>query len=360
MSPSSKGPSAENTSEQDKPVRGIKLVKTEDDKYHLLVHKKELGKSLIAFVLALKIALERFGLKIESIATSIEDTIGPKCPLEIHPNMKDWITWLSNPSSLDWSKSRIDLSPIVNFVYEVTLHGKQPFVNKRDVSSRSELYINSAINIICKLFLIDRKKWIQTFWHAIPCAKRDRKNIQFHSLKKFESVMASNEIRELPKDWNRIKELQEKLLNSYLELTGTHIEYKLKKTTKEVVDLVGKPFLKVIYDRIRVRNELIRRNKKSSVITIKLSDIITEGLRNNMISCLPYAPICALHRRNFFNEMRSVKRLPLKFNDEIEGLPFKCSKMVELARYCIHNEDLSNPKLEDSLIEAISDSEEPE
>lgn len=331
-------------------------MKTEDEKYHLLVHKKELGKSLTAFVLALKSAIERFGLQVESIATSIEDDSGPKCPVEIHPNMVSWITWLTNPSSLDWSKSRLDLSPIINFVQEVTLHGKQPFVNKRNVSSRSELYINSAINIICKLYLIDRKRWINTFWHSIPCAKRERKNIQFHSLKKFESVMASAELKELPKDWKRIKEKQESLLTSYLELTGTHVEYKLRKTTEEVVSLVGKPFLKVLYDRIRVRNELIKRNKHAKNITVKLSEVLNEGLRQNMISCLPFAPICALHRRNFFNEMRSVKRLPNRFNETVEGLPFNCNSMADYARYCKQNVNHDSPREEDSLIEAISES----
>lgn len=360
FNPTSSGTKSEESNEQVKPVRGIKLVKTEDGKYHLLVHKKELSKPLVAFVLALKKAIERFGLSVESIATSIEDPTGPRSPVEIHPNMMDWITWLSNPSALDWSKSRLDLSAIINFVYEVVLHGKQPFVSKRNVSSRSELYINSAINIICKLYLIDRDKWVRTFWHSIPCSKRERKNIQYHSLKKFESVMASAELMELPSDWSKLKEKQEALLSSYLELTGSHVEYKLKKTTEEVVSLVGKPFLKVLYDRIRVRNELLRRNKHGKNITVKLSDVLNEGLRQNMVSCLPFAPICALHRRNFFYEMRSIKRLPNKFNETVEGLPFNCKTPADYARYCKTHENLSPPREEDSLIEAISDSNEPE
>jgi hypothetical protein len=360
FNPAPGGQQQKDVSEQAKPVRGIKLVKTEDDKYHLLVHKKELGKSLTAFVLALKVALERFGIKVESIATSIEDVNGPKCPVEIHPNIKDWIVWLTNPSSLDWSKTRLDPSPIVNFVHEVVLHGRQPFVSKRNVSSRSELYINSAINIICKLYLIDKDKWIKTFWHSIPCSKRERTNIQFHSLKRFESVMASAELKELPKNWGKLRDRQDSLLSSYLELTGTHIEYKLRRSSEEVVSMVGKPFLKVMYERIRVRNELMRRNKNAKHITVKLSDVLNEGLRQNKISCLPFAPICALRRRNFFNEMRSVNRLPNRFNETVENLPFNCATMADYARYCIKNEDLSPPREEDSLLEAISDSGESE
>lgn len=357
LSPTSVQEPNAQTTEKVKPVRGVKLVKTEDDKYHLLVHKKELTKPLTGFVLALKNAIERFGIPIDSIATAEEDTDGPRCPTEIHPNLRDWMTWLSNPSALDWSKSKIDLSPIVKFIYDVVLHGRQPYLNKRDVSSRSELYINSAINIICKLYLIDKSAWIHAFWHNIPKNKRERKNIQFHSLKKFETVMATAELKQLPPHWNTIKERQEAVLDSYLNLTGTHVEYKLKRLTNEVVNLVGKPFLKIMYDRIRIRNELISRNKNAKNVVVRLSDVLNEGLRRDMYSCLPYAPVCALHRRNYFGEMRSVKRLPVKFNETVDGLPFECRTMADYARYCRENRDLSNSREEDLSIEALSDTD---
>lgn len=338
-----------------KPVRGIKLVQREDGTYVLLVHKKDLNKPLSGLVLAFKNALQRFGIEVASICTAVEDLKGPEVPREIHPQLMNWITWLSNPSSIDWKKFDIDLTPITRFITEVVLHGRQPYCQLKGVPSRTGLYINCIINTICKLFLMDRKKWIDAFWHYIPSLRRERKNLEYHSLKKFETVLVKAERDQMPTDWNTIQELQEKLLESYLDLSGTYIEYKLRRTSDAVVKLLGKPLLKVLYDRIRVRNDLISRSRKR--VTVKLSDVLTEGVRRNMYSCLPYSPICALHRRNFFKEMAQISRLPQTFDGTVEGLPFDCKTMRDYARYCIKNKDLSPPKEEDSKIESLDTDE---
>lgn len=307
-------------------------------------------------VLSFKAALERFGIHVEGVLCPEEDRSGPICPMSIHPQLKEFAMWLANPSAIDWKVSKLDLSDITNFVNEVVLHGRQPYLNVKSVNSRSTMYIHSMKNIIMRLFLINREKWIKAFWHFIPDKQRNRVTIRYHALKKFEGVLVKAELDEMPKEWKEIRDQQISYLESYNDLSGSYVEYKLRKSTERVVKLLGKPLLKVLYDRLKIRSELYQRQKKKS--TIKLSEVLLEGLKRDMPSCLAYAPVCALHRRNFFREIASVTKIPLKIKDDPIGLPFECKTMADYARYCIQHKDLSPAREEDSLIKALdSDSE---
>ena len=347
-------PSDDNKKEEQPQQRGvssIKLVQDPEGKSFLLVHRQELGEAISMLVLSFKAALERFGIHVEGILCPEEDKTGPACPSAIHPQLKEFAMWLANPSAIDWKSSKLDLSDISNFVNEVVLHGRQPYLSIKSVNSRSTMYIHSMKNIIMRLFLINRDQWIKAFWHFIPETQRNKVTIRYHALKKFESILVKAELNEMPKEWNELREQQVRYLESYNDLSGSYIEYKLRKSSERVVKMLGKPLLKVLYDRLKIRSEIYHRMKKKTAV--KLSEVLLEGLRRDMPSCLAYAPVCALHRRNFFREVASIEKLPLKIKDDPVGLPFGCHTMADYARYCKQNEDLSPAREEDSIIKAL-------
>lgn len=349
-------PSSSSTEEKvQQGVSSIKLVMVEGGEYLLLVHKSELSEPLTLLVMAFQIALKRFGINVSRILCPAEDDTTPLMPNGIHPDLKEFATWLANPSSINWKTTTLDLSCFSSFVNEVVLHGKQLYLKAKALSSRTTMYINSIKNIIMRLFLIDRKKWVKAFWAYIPDKFRQRVTIRYHSLKKFESVLVNAELKRMPAEWNKMKEEQIALLESYNDLSGSYVEYKLHRTVTEVVKLLGKPLLKVLYDRIKIRNDIYSRMKKK--VPVKLSDVFAEGLRRSEAACLPYAAVCALHRRNFYREMQSITKYPQSVSDQPEGLPFGCATLADYAKYCIKNEDLSPPSEEDSLFQALTDFE---
>lgn len=333
--------SKNETRSAQKGVEYVKLIKTEEGQYHLLVHKNDLSSPLSSLIAAFVKCLERLDIKIESVLCPQESTTGAVMPREMHPRLKGWITWLANPSSIDWKDPNSpNLSHIVKFVDNVVTFGKQSYLSISSGDSRSAMYINSIQNILCRLFLMDRERWVKGVWHFIPRQFRKMTELKFHHIRLFESICITAETQALPIRVSELKLLQETLLQQYLDLSGSSIQHKLRRTSDELVKLIGKPALRILYDRLKIRRSIADRSK--SKLSVKLATVLDEGVRNHKWCCVPYILICAVHRRNIFRElMNSV--IPRTFREDPVDLPFGCKTMLELARYCKSNEDTSPP-----------------
>lgn len=323
----------------DRPVQSIKLMKNDEGKYFLLVHKENLAGPLESLVVAFVKCLARLDITISGIVCPQEVSTGAACPTELHPNLKGWITWLANPSSVDWKSAHAPkLSGIINFIDNVVTFGKQTFLSISGTDSRSAMYIKSIQNILCRLFLVDREKWIKGIWHFIPRQLRKLHELKFHNIRVLKSVCILAEVKALPARVAELESIQQSLLDGFLNLSGTATQYKLRRTSDELLSVLGRPALRILYDRLKIRREVAARAKKGE--PVKLATILDEGVRTRKWCCMPYMVICAVHRRNIFSELMNSK-IPRTFKEDPEDLPFGCSNMLELARFCRKNEDMS-------------------
>lgn len=320
-------------------VEYVKLIKNEDGKYYLLVHKNDLSAPLSSLIAAFIKCLERLDITIESVLCPQESSSGPVAPKELHPKVLGWITWLANPSSVDW-KDPNAMNPcnIVKFVDNVVTFGKQSYMSVSTGDSRTTMYLKSIQNILCRLFLVDREKWIKAIWHYIPRPLRTMTELKYHHIRLFESICITAETQALPQRVRELKAIQETLLDQYLNLSGSSIQHKLKRTSDELVRVIGRPALRIIYDRLRIRRSIADRSKGK--VSVKLATVLEEGVRSHKWCCVPYMVICAVHRRNIFREL-AHSIIPKGFKEDPEELPFGCKTMLELARYCRSHEDTS-------------------
>lgn len=331
-----------------KPVDGLRVVKSEesaDNEIVILVHKPELSAPLTDLVNAFKIAMERFGYVVTNIVSPNNGKLQYANPTALHPRMKEWITWLANPSAVDWKTSKLDLSPIANFVIGVVQDGKQIYPRNSGFESRSSVYIHNIQNTICRLYLENPERWKEAFWKYIPHKFRKFERIQFHSIKLIKSVLIAPEVDQLPKSVIELGSLQEELVSQMNDLRGFYAKQKLIRTSNSFMKIVGKPFLKIVYRRISMRSSLSKKGTP-----IKLSEVLKRGMVERDISFLPYMPINAIYRRNILREVVLSKQdFPLEIKNRCEGLPFGAAGFRELLIYCRGHKDLSPPREDDDL-----------
>lgn len=342
-------------------IRGMKLF-LDNGKYYLAVHQKLTGSVLQDFVGAFQILLSRFGIEAEVGYIEDTSTVGPAEPTVGNNKMSLLQSWFINPSSIDWIsvKDKEIFHPITNFVYKYLRYGSLEYVSNTGYIGRSQMYINSAMNIICKLFLLDQKKFYEKVWCYIPRSFRETPRLKFHSLKAIRSVLATAEVTALPKQFESWEQLQLQILKDYYSLQGTNAQKKLDRINHGILELFGKPFLSMVYDRLRTRNsikaELIKAKMHNT--TVKLSAILLKGLKAKNLAFQIGVPNCAICRFNIAAEIAKTFEFPSEITLTPKGLPYECSSMQELLDYCSKNMDRSYDSSQDgpqvSYVDEIS------